>query len=58
MDNLPTEKDLYKWREISQNLAVNINNDGIIEQFNGYFKLKEVDCVKYISQFSDLNDFD
>ncbi|MCK9498046.1 MAG: hypothetical protein M0Q45_00915 [Bacteroidales bacterium] len=58
VDNLPTEKDLYKWREISQNLAVNINNDGIIEQFNGYFKLKEVDWVKYKSQFSDLNDLD
>jgi trehalose/maltose hydrolase-like predicted phosphorylase len=35
-------------------LAVNINEDGIIEQFDGYFELKELDWVYYKKKYGNI----
>ncbi|MBN2778662.1 MAG: beta-phosphoglucomutase family hydrolase [Bacteroidales bacterium] len=52
--NLPSEKELSKWKEISENLAINFNEDGIIEQFDGYFDLKELDWVEYKKKYGNI----
>ena len=44
---LPEDCEIKKWKEISEHLAININEDGIIEQFRGYFDLKELDWIAY-----------
>lgn len=49
-----SEKEVEKWNEISEHLAVNINEDGIIEQFDGYFGLKELDWVHYKKKYGNI----
>lgn len=36
------EKEVKEWKKIASKLAVNINKKGVIEQFDGYFKLDKV----------------
>jgi len=36
------EKEAKNWRRIAAGLGVNINKKGVIEQFDGFFKLKKV----------------
>lgn len=55
---VPTTKEIEKWNEISENLAININEDGIIEQFDGYFSLKELDWVKYKKNYGNIHRLD
>lgn len=54
ISNKPSDKEFDKWRIISQNLSVNVNEDGIIEQFSGYFNLKELDWVNYKMKYYNL----
>ncbi len=51
---VPDEKEIAKWNEISENLAITINEDGIIEQFDGYFSLKELDWVAYKKKYGNI----
>lgn len=44
-------EETKKWKEIAHNLNVNISPDGIIEQFEGYFKLQG----NYFSFFKNVN---
>lgn len=55
---LPKEKEILKWKDISENLALNINEDGIIEQFKGYFNLKELDWVEYRKKYENISRLD
>ena len=48
------EEELLKWMDISQNLKVNVNNEGIIEQFEGFFKLKELDWENYKIKYNNI----
>lgn len=42
-----SERETGAWRRIAASLnRVNTNADGVIEQFDGYFKLKNMDCIK------------
>lgn len=43
-----THKEVKEWKKIASLLSVNINKDKVIEQFDGYFRLKKI----------QLNDFD
>ncbi len=53
-NGLPNEEEIQNWKEISENLAVHMNEDGIIEQFKGYFNLKELDWVAYKKKYEDI----
>jgi beta-phosphoglucomutase family hydrolase len=53
-----SEEELQKWTEISENLNLNINEDGIIEQFDGYFGLKELDWVYYKQKYGNIHRLD
>ena len=37
-----TNKEVKTWKQIAPLISVNINKNGIIEQFDGFFKLKKV----------------
>ncbi len=52
------EKDLETWEEIASNLAVHMNEDGIVEQFSGYFELEELDWEQYREQYGDIHRLD
>lgn len=52
------DKELAKWKEISENLCINFNEDGIIEQFKGYFNLEELDWVGYKRKYGNINRMD
>jgi beta-phosphoglucomutase family hydrolase len=51
---VPNESEIAKWNEISENLAINLNEDGVIEQFDGYFGLKELDWVAYKKKYGNI----
>ncbi len=52
------KEELVKWKDISSNMNVNINEDGIIEQFEGYFGLKELNWDKYREKYDDIHRMD
>ncbi|HDZ76976.1 MAG TPA: glycoside hydrolase family 65 protein, partial [Candidatus Omnitrophica bacterium] len=37
-----TDKEIHQWKKIASNIYVNINKNFIIEQFDGYFKKRNV----------------
>ncbi len=50
--------EIKQWKEIADNLTLNINNEGIIEQFEGYFDLKELDWENYKAKYNDFHRLD
>jgi len=52
------DDDLQIWGIISRNLSLSINEEGIIEQFEGYFHLKELDWDKYKEKYRDISRLD
>ena len=49
------EKDeIEEWRKISENLNIPVSEDGIIEQFDGYFDLKELDWDGYRKKYTNI----
>jgi trehalose/maltose hydrolase-like predicted phosphorylase len=52
------EKDLSRWKEIMQGLALHISEDGVVEQFQGYFGLKELDWDHYREKYGDIHRLD
>ena len=41
------EKEVYIWKKTAVNIAINITKKKVIEQFDGYFKLKKVKLTRY-----------
>lgn len=41
------DDEVKRWRRISSSLTVRTNADGVIEQFDGYFKLKDIEIKEY-----------
>jgi beta-phosphoglucomutase family hydrolase len=52
------KEELVKWKDISSNINININEDGIIEQFEGYFGLKEIDFDEYREKYDYIHRMD
>ncbi|MDA7857937.1 HAD hydrolase-like protein [bacterium] len=50
--------EMSKWKNIAKNLHININNDGVMEQFEGYFSLKELDWEHYRKKYRDIGRMD
>ncbi|MFO8036493.1 MAG: glycosyl hydrolase family 65 protein, partial [Anaerolineales bacterium] len=53
-----TEGEMDQWRKISRQLTVPFSEDGIIEQFEGYFDLKELDWERYQKKYGDIHRMD
>ncbi|MFW5821197.1 MAG: glycosyl hydrolase family 65 protein, partial [Bacteroidota bacterium] len=52
------KEELVKWKEITKKMKVNINDRGIIEQFEGYFGLKELNWDEYREKYDDIHRMD
>ncbi len=48
------DDEIKSWKHIKDNLEVNINDDGIVEQFDGYFDLKELDWEAYRKEYTNI----
>ncbi len=48
------ENELNLWNDISGKLFLDINNDGIIAQYEGYFDLKELDWEFYKQKYGNI----
>lgn len=53
-----SESDLLTWQSDAKNIEIPISNEGIIEQFEGYFKLKELDWEKYKEKYGNIQRMD
>lgn len=49
-----TQKDLDRWEAISCKMFIPFLNDGVIEQFEGFDKLKDLDWKKYHDQYGEI----
>lgn len=47
-----------RWKHISSNLLLSVRDDGIIEQFSGYFDLEELDWDAYREKYGDIHRLD
>jgi len=48
------ETELKNWTDISEKLFLDINSDGIIAQYEGYFDLKELDWEFYKKKYGNI----
>ncbi|MCD6354502.1 MAG: glycoside hydrolase family 65 protein, partial [Prolixibacteraceae bacterium] len=46
--------ELQTWKNISENLNISVSKEGIIEQFEGYFNLKELDWDAYRKKYPNI----
>ncbi|HUS87408.1 MAG TPA: beta-phosphoglucomutase family hydrolase [Bacteroidales bacterium] len=53
-----SKEEMNSWDDIRRKLFININSDGIIEQFDGYFKLKELDWSRFVDKYKDIHRMD
>lgn len=53
-----SDEELERWKHISEHLLIGVNKDGIIEQFNGYFDLKELNWDAYREKYGDIHRLD
>lgn len=51
--NLDSE-EIKNWKAISENINIPLSDDGIIEQFAGYFDLKELDWDSYRKKYENI----
>ena len=51
-------KNLARWEEIMQGLALHISGEGVVEQFKGYFGLEELDWDLYREKYGDIHRLD
>jgi len=52
------ENLVAKAQEVMHNLAINVTQDGVIEQYNHYFELKELDLSAYAKKYGDIHRID
>ncbi len=56
-ENLISDKEKKNYKEISENLEIH-SEEGIIEQFKGYFDLREINWNKYKKKYGDIHRMD
>jgi len=52
------KEEIEKWQEIRKRLKLEISDEGIIAQFEGYFKLKDLDWDYYRKKYKDIHRLD
>jgi trehalose/maltose hydrolase-like predicted phosphorylase len=53
-----TGEETDRWKDIKNKLALTISDEGIIEQFDGYFGLKELDWDHYRKEYGNIHRMD
>jgi trehalose/maltose hydrolase-like predicted phosphorylase len=53
-----TQEDLDRWNMIMNGLGLHLSEEGIVEQFKGYFDLKELDWDHYRNEYNDIHRLD
>jgi len=53
-----SDEMLSLWKEIMKGVALHISDEGVVEQFKGYFGLKELDWEHYRSKYADIHRLD
>ncbi|MFH1283889.1 MAG: glycosyl hydrolase family 65 protein [bacterium] len=53
-----TESELNRWDAITKKVNIIFNKEGIISQFKGYFKLKEIDFSIYKNKYGSIERMD
>lgn len=53
-----SESDVTRWNQMARNIRIIINDKGIISQFDGYFKLKELDWKLYRQKYGVIQRMD
>ncbi len=48
------KEETDEWRNIAKNIYIPVSEDGIIEQFDGYFELKELDWDAYRKKYGNI----
>lgn len=49
------EKELDKWADVSEHMYIDMGHGKLIEQFDGFFKLKDIDVYKYEPRTAPLD---
>ncbi|MFP4556491.1 MAG: beta-phosphoglucomutase family hydrolase [Bacteroidales bacterium] len=52
------EDELQKWHKEIRRMSLSISDEGIIEQFDGYFELKELDWDAYREKYDNIHRMD
>ncbi len=52
------EEERARWRDITRRMRIPFHDDGIISQFEGYAKLKELDWEAYREKYGDIHRLD
>ncbi len=52
------KEEILKWKEISEKITLEIDDDGIFAQFDGYPELKELDWDKYKEKYVNIHRLD
>jgi trehalose/maltose hydrolase-like predicted phosphorylase len=53
-----SEENFTLWKDIERKLCLNINKEGIIEHFEGYFSLAELDWDAYREKYGNIHRLD
>jgi len=53
-----SQKDLDRWVKIMNGLGLHVSEEGVVEQFSGYFSLKELDWEHYRKEYNDIHRLD
>ena len=53
-----SEKRLELWLKIMHGVALHVSDDGVVEQFKGYFGLEELDWEAYRRKYEDIHRLD
>jgi len=53
-----TYKDIQRWEDITRQMNIIFDENGIISQFDGYFGLKELDWSAYKKKYGDIHRMD
>ena len=53
-----TEEELERWRNIIERIHIPISDEGILEQYDGYFDLEELDWDGFRSKYGDISRMD
>ena len=52
------QKEMNRWKDITRKMKIVINDHGIISQFDGYFKLKELNWEAYKAKYGNIQRMD
>lgn len=52
------DNELESWKNIAENIDIPVSEKGIIEQFEGYFDLKELDWDAYRKKYGNIHRLD